>query len=118
MKSRMRESCSYGSVRGWAGDCPVYSTEKNIWRKPKKTRLKRFSVRTNICLDKRLMRKIGAHTKLKNQREIVDFALKTAVDVLEQRDAIRSQAREMFGFTKNAPIYPKGYYESVRGKAE
>lgn len=64
------------------------------------------------------MRKIGAHTKLKNQREIVDFALKTAVDVLEQRDAIRSQAREMFGFTKNAPIYPKGYYESVRGKAE
>ena len=27
MKSRMWENCSYGSVRGRAGDCPVYSTE-------------------------------------------------------------------------------------------
>ena len=26
MKSRMWENCSYGSVRGRAGDCPVYST--------------------------------------------------------------------------------------------
>jgi len=26
MKSRMWENCLYGSVRGRAGDCPVYST--------------------------------------------------------------------------------------------
>ncbi len=28
MKSRMWESCLYGSVRGGAGDCLVYSTNR------------------------------------------------------------------------------------------
>jgi hypothetical protein len=28
MKSRMWEICSYGSVRDWAGNCPVYSTQR------------------------------------------------------------------------------------------
>jgi hypothetical protein len=74
------------------------------------------SVRTNVYLNPQLVRSIASNAKLKSQRAVVDFALKTTADLLEKRKSIGRSAAAVCGITRDSGIFPQGYAATVRGR--
>jgi Arc/MetJ family transcription regulator len=72
--------------------------------------------RTNIHIDKNLVRRISSRTSLKSSRAIVDFALRTTAELLEKRAHIATAADSVFGLTRNTGIFPQDYATVIRGK--
>jgi Arc/MetJ family transcription regulator len=72
--------------------------------------------RTNIHIDTILVHKISSQTRLKSQRAIVDFALRTTAELLERRNRIGKMSNAMSGLTKGTGIFPPGYAEYIRGR--
>jgi Arc/MetJ family transcription regulator len=79
--------------------------------------LKRTSQkRTNVHIDTNLVRRISSHTRLKSQRAVVDFALRTTAELLEKRERIAKATESVFGLTRDTDIFPSDYASSIRGK--
>jgi Arc/MetJ family transcription regulator len=91
----------------------IRTTGKTAFRKSIKRIAKK---RTNIHIDPNLVHRISSRTRLKSQRAVVDFALRTTAEMLERREQLGRMGDSVFGLTKGTNIFPPGYAEAIRGK--